>query len=333
VSGRNVTLLIENLYALVAAAGTNERYPALETALTRGKRQPAPYPRFDRIRFSLCGFNAEQALPIAAVTRLADGGGMQHGDSGWLRADPVTMQADMTRVFMTGFGTRDLDDKERSELAVRLQILLRQEGLYRDAAHPDRWYLALPEPVSFEFTPLEQALGVDIAEVFPAHPEALAWRRLMNEVQMALHAHPVNEARRGHGRPEINSLWFWGAGQMPDRPGRAVFEQVYSACAVTMGISRLSGVEPQTIGTEYITLSGASTLVDWPPEICDPAAELARIDRLVDEMLAPVRKGERVLEVHAGTGPGRIDSWRLDSRASRRIWRRPQALQALIDAN
>ncbi len=34
-------------------------------------------------------------------------------------------------------------------------------------------------------------------------------RRLMTELQMLLHAHPVNEERERLGKLPVNSLWFW----------------------------------------------------------------------------------------------------------------------------
>ena len=39
--------------------------------------------------------------------------------------------------------------------------------------------------------------------------------RLLNEIQMTLHAAPVNEQRRRQGLLPINSLWFWGYGALP----------------------------------------------------------------------------------------------------------------------
>jgi hypothetical protein len=37
-------------------------------------------------------------------------------------------------------------------------------------------------------------------------------RRLMNELQMVLHEHPVNERRAAQGQRTINAVWLWGFG-------------------------------------------------------------------------------------------------------------------------
>ena len=38
-------------------------------------------------------------------------------------------------------------------------------------------------------------------------------RRLMTELQMLLHEHPVNEARAARGVPTVNAVWLWGGGE------------------------------------------------------------------------------------------------------------------------
>jgi hypothetical protein len=37
------------------------------------------------------------------------------------------------------------------------------------------------------------------------------WLKLLNEIQMFLYQHPVNQQRELRGQPVINSLWCWGA--------------------------------------------------------------------------------------------------------------------------
>ena len=46
-------------------------------------------------------------------------------------------------------------------------------------------------------------------------------RALVNELQMLLHEHPVNEQRAAHGQPTVNSVWLWGAGASADAGGRS----------------------------------------------------------------------------------------------------------------
>ena len=43
----------------------------------------------------------------------------------------------------------------------------------------------------------------------------LPWYKLLNEIQMFMHQHEVNQQRLQRGLLAINSLWFWGAGSRP----------------------------------------------------------------------------------------------------------------------
>lgn len=54
------------------------------------------------------------------------------------------------------------------------------------------------------------AVDRDIDAWWPQGTVARPWRRLVNEIQMEWYAHPVNEARRDRGQPEINTLWLFG---------------------------------------------------------------------------------------------------------------------------
>lgn len=42
-----------------------------------------------------------------------------------------------------------------------------------------------------------------------------AWRRLSSEIELWLHAHPINEARATKRLAAVNALWLWGGGAVP----------------------------------------------------------------------------------------------------------------------
>ena len=43
----------------------------------------------------------------------------------------------------------------------------------------------------------------------------MRFRAELNELQMLLHEHPVNQAREARGELPVNSLWLWGGGSLP----------------------------------------------------------------------------------------------------------------------
>jgi hypothetical protein len=58
------------------------------------------------------------------------------------------------------------------------------------------------------------ALGRNLRELLPSGRDAVRARSLVNDLQMLLHEHPVNERRALRGLPPVNSVWLWGMGKM-----------------------------------------------------------------------------------------------------------------------
>ncbi|RPH53100.1 MAG: hypothetical protein EHM84_04500, partial [Lysobacterales bacterium] len=52
--------------------------------------------------------------------------------------------------------------------------------------------------------------GIDAA--MPKGRDAAALRRLLTELQMLLHEHPVNLARARRSAPAVNAVWLHGVG-------------------------------------------------------------------------------------------------------------------------
>jgi hypothetical protein len=92
------------------------------------------------------------------------------------------------------------------------------------------------------FTALDDALGTDVFESLPEGEAGRPWRRLVNEMQMALHALPANEALRAQGLAGINGCWLWGGGSLPAASGHKAFNCVYSIDPVTSGLARLQQI-------------------------------------------------------------------------------------------
>jgi hypothetical protein len=69
-------------------------------------------------------------------------------------------------------------------------------------------------PVDLQTHTLDSVAYQPVDQRYPTGNAASHWRKLMNEAQMLFFSHPVNEARREQGAPEINSIWLWGEGQL-----------------------------------------------------------------------------------------------------------------------
>lgn len=218
----------------------------LARALGRADRLPAAGPgeRAQLLRhFDLL----PRGWPVAALTRSLDAG--DAALSAWLRADPAYVRPDINgaRLMACGESLR-LDRHDVAALLPALRPMFGDAGFPLDAPDPHRWYLQLPRGARLPtFAQPADALGADLIDQLPsagddAGPEGRRWRALLSEAQVVLHNHPHNAARIAAGKPPVNSLWFWGAGLLPDHvttPARAVA----SGDVVLRALGTAAGVE------------------------------------------------------------------------------------------
>lgn len=154
--------------------------------------------------------------PIAALTRQVDAG--DAAGAAWLRADPCRVLPDINGARLLGFGDAlGVTAEDAAQLLPALKPLFGDAGFPIDAPVPSRWYLRLPREAKLPaFTEPDDALGTDLFDHLAEGSEGRRWRLLLSEAQVVLHNHPWNARRQADGRPPINSLWFWGAGVLPD---------------------------------------------------------------------------------------------------------------------
>ena len=102
-----------------------------------------------------------------------------------------------------------------------------------------RWYLRLNVAVDHPVEPISAVAGRRVdGEI---NGSALPLTRWLNEVQMFLHRHPLNERREQTGQPAINSLWLWGGGSLPTAMA-ANFSAVFSDDPLAAGFARAAGL-------------------------------------------------------------------------------------------
>lgn len=307
-SSSQFTLLVEDLRALARALPSERRFAAIERVVGRGRRFVTPAPSPNHLRFLLFDQAARDPLPVAALTRAADTGKLPATGSWWLRADPVTLRPDRTQVYMVACGFGDAIPAERREIDRLVRGALEQDGLAAGEERNGRWCLALDEPLDFEFLPLQDALGMDQAVALPEIPSARRWKRLITEIQVELHQARLDRDG-GDGAAGVNSVWFWGGGPMPSI-GPAPFDAVASGDPVTLGLAAATKMPAHT--PDACTGLKGRILVDWSPETADAAAEAAKLDALVADLL-----GAGDLTLVDGNG----SSWLCDRSARRRFWK------------
>jgi len=179
-------------------------------------------------------------LPTAALTRSIDAD--DAGEARWLRADPAYVMADAVTLRLLACGNLGLSADETEAFAQTLKPLFGDAGFAFDAPHAERWYLRCERGAKLpKFSAPEEALGDDLANHLPEGDDARRWRSLLNEAQIILTQHPVNAQRARRGLPPVNSLWFWGAGVLPQR-AHCGFDRIVSDDEVVVSLAKLGGV-------------------------------------------------------------------------------------------
>ncbi|MCG6117998.1 MAG: phosphoglycerate mutase [Aquimonas sp.] len=253
-------------------------------------------------------------LPAAALSRQHDCG--DAGDQAWLRADPAFLQPEMNGVRLMAVGELGLRAEESEALAKALMPMFGEAGMPLTAPSPTRWYLQLEKGSKLPaFSPPEMALGDDYGQHLPHGEEGRRWRALLNEAQVVLHNHPVNQARVAQGRTPANALWVWGGGALPDQVVSGV-GSLYSSEPLACALAQLAG-----IGIERIE---SDTLPDGLDDCAIDLRGARSLEALESAVFAPlmerVAKGKLgALTVDFGDG----SAWSYRRSFGMRFWKRP----------
>jgi hypothetical protein len=331
-------LLAPALFSAPGAAAA-ERFPALERLLARGRRsryEPASPERWLARAF---GFDGDE-LPAGALTLLGEGGAP--GDALWARADPIHLRPQRERLLVVPADALAVARDEAESLVEAINRHFSGE-LTLFPVHPERWCARLEgrladAPAPGADSPLELA-GRDAASILPRDERGRRWNALANEIQMLLHAHPVNAAREERREPAIGSVWFWGMGRAP-AAARAAWTTLAAADPVARGLARVAGIAREALpeageawlaarpreGRHLAVLDGLRA----PRALGDDAVYTERLRALEERWFAPLldalRRGRiGMVTIHVPDAGAAFETIRSDLR---RFWRRARPLAA-----
>jgi len=340
-STRTLTLVVPGLLGPLPGMDSpgfpRPHAPAAERLLARGRRTGADGEGYEATLCGLFGLHdPETSLPLAAITRLADTGERDAGC--WLRADPVHLRADQSRLILFDDQALHIQPDEASALMERLESLYGNDrDWHLEAPVPSRWYLRSEQAAQLETTPLPRVIGDHVDPHLPRGPDAPQWHRMLNEVQMLFHDAPVNAARENEGRPAINSVWFWGGGRLPALPP-APWRRVWSDDPLAVGLAALAGVARSDVpmnarewlrdaqpGAHLVVLDGLRAATSYG----DVEAWMRDIEAVEHAWLAPLADGlthGRLKELDIL--PCNRYRYRIGRGSAWRLWRRPRPLAA-----
>ncbi len=234
---KHLHLLIPDLFPpqdIAAEVCAGLQLPALEKLLARGS---ACIARARTLEDWICtAFGAQAVAPVRAA---ADG--LSADEGYWLCADPVNLQLQRAQMLLLPDVLPSWEEAET--LCASLNEHFVGMGLRFFAPHPQRWYVRLETDQMMTTTPLRQAAWRDAKFHQPQGAEALRWQAVVNEAQMLLHGHAVNQARTARGELAVNSLWLWGGGRAA-RLKRA-FDAAGGDCSLGAAFAQVAGL-PQS---------------------------------------------------------------------------------------
>jgi len=215
------------------------------------------------------------SLPAAALTRSLDAS--DAAGALWLRADPCHVMADAAAVRMLAWDNLALTPEESAEFARALRPLFGDAGFPLEAATPQRWYLRCPPDAKLPtFEAPTAVLGADLLPHLPHGANERQWRHLLNEAQVILHNHPLNQRRAQRGQVTANSVWFWGAGTLPAWV-RTPFGQVYSDDELVRALAAIARCALQPVAAFAAEPGSGAHLLDLAT-LPDPSAALATVE-------------------------------------------------------
>ncbi len=157
-----------------------------------------------------------------------------------LRADPVELRADLAAVYMYGNQHFKLNQRQTNKIKQQLESLFNEYALTLYTHESQRWYLGFNKKPALTAKQPMMLQGKDIADHLPQGTAPCHFQKLQTEVQMLLHELPEIQP--------VNSLWFWGAGEVLDNIQFSPRDfQLISDNVIALGFAKSSRKSYETV--------------------------------------------------------------------------------------
>ncbi len=190
--------------------------PQLKTLLARARYTHDAQADGDALLCDAFGIARQQDWPLAPL--LAHAHGLAADSGYWLCATPIHLETRRTALMVADPAGLNISATEAAAIAATLAEHLGEEHLTLHAPQPGQWFLRCDTPPAMTTTSVDTVIGRDIRNALPQGADGPRWHRILTEIQMLLHAHPVNDAREARGQLPINSVWLWAGGTKPAQP-------------------------------------------------------------------------------------------------------------------
>jgi hypothetical protein len=244
----------------------------------------------------------------------------------WAVAHPVHLAVGMDHVRLAPLADAVPSMAEAESLAATLRAHFAGEGFDFVAYLDGAWVVRCTAPIECTTHEPAAVVGRNVHDFLPAGPDGARVRSVMNEIQMLLHDHPVNQRRAATRALPINGVWLWGFGTSAEasdhRLPAADRWTLHADDLWLRSFWRHHGGATAALGDAGTLASGHALVAMTQPPTSDPGEALAEIDSsLLTRLRGAVQSGDlQALELFDGA---RVHA--LDAYSRWRFWRRPAA--------
>ena len=160
--------------------------------------------------------------------------------------DPVYLQIDQEEAVVLANEQLELSESEARHIIDDLNAHFAADELVIHYLNPHQWLLQ--GALSLTTHTLSEVMQQSVGDYQPQGKDENRWRKFLNEAQMLLHAHPVNQAREQRSEATANSLWLWGGAQLDAPPHyEPIIDKVYSDQDFVHEVARVCDIRHDTL--------------------------------------------------------------------------------------
>lgn len=165
-----------------------------------------------------------------------------------LCCDLITLQPTHDDMVMKDYTGGHLSSSDSGLLldALQEQVIDAPVTFHQGGGYHNLMFIKSP-PISERLSPPNELIGEGIRQFMPEGNSVRDLVFVMNQAQIILHNHAYNKKRVASQEDPVNSIWFWGNGELPDLPS---FEERYNKTAsivtaslMVKGIGKLTGMD------------------------------------------------------------------------------------------
>ncbi len=317
------------LQAALAEASANDALPAMKALRWLGGRGRL-------LSGELRGWREWLLEPVGgadllsqwpAGPALALESGLTGASSGaWCIAQPVHLAAGLDHLRLAPLAQAALTEEDARALGELVSSHFATDDLTVAAFVEGAWLLRFAGSIDCSTQPPDAVVGHNVHDFMPAGRDGARIRSLMNEIQMLLHEHPVNQRRERARRLPVNGWWLWGFGDRTADASRPGIDR-WRMQSDDRWLRALGHAQGSAAG-DITTFGSESLRGDTFVALSQPPAQrvedsLASVDAGLLSMLASNVRSGRMQSLALLVGSTTLQ---IDWPARFRFWRRPVAV-------